>query len=339
MDWTAIWLSVRLAAATTLVLLAIGVPLAYWIVFSPRRWKFLVEAVVALPLVLPPTVLGFYVLVAIGPLSPVGRAYARLAGHGLPFTFEGLLIASVLYSLPFAVQPFAAEFASVDRRLLEASWSLGVSRLETFRRVVIPLSVRGLVTGIVLSFAHTLGEFGVVLMVGGNLPGVTRTVSISIYDAVQSLDYAAASRTSLLLLIVSFADPRVHVFAAAVGMAEAASLTAGRRGACTSRSRSGSPAGSRSTRARRRAPARVDAGAVRTVGRRQDDDPAPDRRVSSVPTPGVIRFGGDVWCDTARGVWQSAAIPPRRPRVSGADPVPAPHRPRQYCLRRQTLDL
>jgi molybdate transport system permease protein len=203
-DWSAIWLSVRLAVATTLVLLAIGVPLAYWIVFSPRRWKFIVESIVALPLVLPPTVLGFYVLVAIGPLSPLGRAYARFAGHGLPFTFEGLLIASVLYSMPFAVQPFAAEFASVDRRLLEASWSLGVSRVETFRRVVIPLSVRGLVTGIVLSFAHTLGEFGVVLMVGGNLPGVTRTVSISIYDSVQSLDYAAASRTSLLLLILSF---------------------------------------------------------------------------------------------------------------------------------------
>jgi molybdate transport system permease protein len=204
LDWTALWLSVRLAAATTVVLLAIGIPIAYWIAFSPRRWKFLVEAVVALPLVLPPTVLGFYVLVAIGPFSPVGRAYARVVGHGLPFTFEGLLIASVLYSLPFAVQPFAAEFASVDRRLLEASWTLGVSRLATFRRVVIPLSVRGLVTGVVLSFAHTLGEFGVVLMVGGNLPGVTRTVSISIYDSVQALDYAAASRTSLLLLTVSF---------------------------------------------------------------------------------------------------------------------------------------
>ena len=137
-------------------------------------------------------------------MSPLGRFYASLAGHGLPFTFEGLVIASVLYSMPFAVQPFSAEFASVDRRLLEASWSLGVSRLDTFRRVVLPLSIRGLVTGIVLSFAHTLGEFGVVLMVGGNLPGVTRTVSISIYDAVQSLDYASASRTSLLLLVVSF---------------------------------------------------------------------------------------------------------------------------------------
>jgi molybdate transport system permease protein len=203
-DWTALWLSVRLAATTTIVLLAIGVPLAYWIVFSERRWKFLVEAVVALPLVLPPTVLGFYVLMAIGPLSPIGRGYVRVAGHGLAFTFEGLLIASVLYSLPFAVQPFSAEFASVDRRLLEASWTLGVSRLATFRRIVIPLSTRGLVTGIVLSFAHTLGEFGVVLMVGGNLPGVTRTVSISIYDAVQSLDYEAASKTSLLLLVVSF---------------------------------------------------------------------------------------------------------------------------------------
>jgi molybdate transport system permease protein len=204
MDWTAIWLSVRLATTTTVVLVAIGIPIAYWIVYSTRRWKFLVEAVVALPLVLPPTVLGFYVLVAIGPLSPVGRAYARLVGHGLPFTFEGLLVASVLYSLPFAVQPFSTEFASVDRRLLEASWSLGVSPISTFRRVVLPLSTRGLITGIVLSFAHTLGEFGVVLMVGGNLPGTTRTVSISIYDSVQSLDYAAAARTSLLLLVVSF---------------------------------------------------------------------------------------------------------------------------------------
>jgi molybdate transport system permease protein len=205
MDWSALWLSVRLASATSAALLVGGVPLAYWIVFSPRRWKYIVEAIVALPLVLPPTVLGFYVLIAIGPLSPIGRAYARVAGHGLAFTFEGLLVASMLYSLPFAVQPFSAEFAAVDRRLIEASWSLGVSRAETFRRIVLPLSVRGLVTGIVLSFAHTLGEFGVVLMVGGNLPGVTRTVSISIYDAVQSLDYAVAARTSLLLLVVSFA--------------------------------------------------------------------------------------------------------------------------------------
>jgi len=204
MDWDALRVSLWLGAGTIALLLPWGIWFGRLLAVREFRGKLLVEALVTVPLVLPPTVLGFYVLVAIGPMSPVGRAYARVAGQGLPFTFEGLLIASVLYSLPFAVQPFAVEFASVDRRLLEASWSLGVSPLETFRRVVIPLSIRGLVTGIVLSFAHTLGEFGVVLMVGGNLPGVTRTVSISIYDAVQSLDYAAASRTSLLLLIVSF---------------------------------------------------------------------------------------------------------------------------------------
>ena len=204
MDWTAIWVSVRLSAVTMAILAIVGVPIAYWIAFSRWRWKFLVEAVVALPLVLPPTVLGFYILVAIGPASPIGRWYASAFGGALPFSFQGLVIASVLYSLPFAVQPFSAAFAGVDRRLIEASWCLGESRLATFVRVVLPLSVPGLVTGMVLSFAHTLGEFGVVLMVGGNLPGATRTVSISIYDAVQSLDYASASRTSLLLLVVSF---------------------------------------------------------------------------------------------------------------------------------------
>ncbi len=205
MDWTAMWVSVRLSAATMVVLLLVGTPIAYWIAFSKWRWKFLVEAIVALPLVLPPTVLGFYILVGIGPASPLGQLNTRLTGRGLAFTFEGLLIASVLYSLPFAVQPFSAAFASVDKNLLEVSWSLGVSRRSTFRRVVLPLSVRGLVTGMVLSFAHTLGEFGVVLMVGGNLPGVTRTVSIAIYDSVQALDYQAAWQTSLLLLLVSFA--------------------------------------------------------------------------------------------------------------------------------------
>jgi molybdate transport system permease protein len=204
MDWTAIWVSVRLSLATMVVLVVIGVPIAYWVAFSRWRWKFFVEAVVALPLVLPPTVLGFYVLMATGPRSPAGRLYETVAGSGLPFTFAGLLVASVLYSLPFAVQPFSAAFASVDARLIEASWSLGISRLETFRRIVLPLSVRGIVTGMVLSFAHTLGEFGVVLMVGGNRPGVTRTVSVSIYDQVQALDYASAGQTSLLLLVVSF---------------------------------------------------------------------------------------------------------------------------------------
>ena len=204
MDWTAIWVSARLAFITMVILLLAGMPIAYWLAFSRWRWKFAVEAVVALPLVLPPTVLGFYILVAIGPSSPVGRLYADAAGRALPFTFEGLLVASVLYSLPFAVQPFSAAFGSVDRRLLEASSSLGVSRARTFWRVVLPLSVRGVVSGMVLSFAHTLGEFGVVLMVGGNRPGVTRTISVSIYDSVQALDYQAAWQTSLLLLAVSF---------------------------------------------------------------------------------------------------------------------------------------
>lgn len=205
MDWNAITLSLRLAALTTLVLLVVGLPLAWWLAASRWRWKFLVEAVVALPLVLPPTVLGFYLLVAMGPRSPVGRLYEGVTGGGLAFSFPGLLIASVLYSLPFTVQPFAAAFGAVDRRLVEASWCLGESRTATFFRIVLPLSRSGVLTGMILSFAHTLGEFGVVLMVGGNLPGVTRTVSISIYDAMQSLDYAAAGKTSLLLLLVSFA--------------------------------------------------------------------------------------------------------------------------------------
>jgi molybdate transport system permease protein len=204
MDWQAIWLSVRLAASTTLVLLALGVPLAYWMAFSGRRWKFLVDAMVALPLVLPPTVLGFYVLLAIGPRSPAGAVYAKLTGGMLPFSFQGLLVASVLYSLPFTVQPVAAGFAAVDRKLLEASWCLGVSRLATFRRILVPLALPSIATGAILSFAHTMGEFGVVLMVGGNIAGVTRTVSISIYDQVQSLNYAAAGATSLFLLCFSF---------------------------------------------------------------------------------------------------------------------------------------
>jgi molybdate transport system permease protein len=204
MDWQAIWLSVKLASATTVILLLLGLPLAYWLTFSPRRWKFLVEALVALPLILPPTVLGFYILLALGPRSPVGALYATLTGGLLPFSFPGLLIASVLYSLPFTIQPVAAAFAGVDRKLIEASWCLGVSRAATFRRVVVPLARAGIAAGAVLSFAHTMGEFGVVLMVGGNIAGVTRTVSISIYDQVQALNYAAAWQTSLFLLGFSF---------------------------------------------------------------------------------------------------------------------------------------
>jgi len=204
MNWIAIGVTLKLAMLTALLLVVIGLPIAYWVSFSRWRWKFLVESVVALPLVLPPTVLGFYILVAIGPHSPFGRLYTDLVGHPLPFTFEGLLIASVLYSLPFAVQPFAAAFDQVDRRLIEASWTLGVSRAGTFFKLILPMSVAGVVTGFVLSFAHTLGEFGVVLMVGGNIEGVTRTVSIDIYDEVQALNYAGAARTALFLLAVSY---------------------------------------------------------------------------------------------------------------------------------------
>ena len=205
MDWQAVGLSLRLSACTTLVLVVLGLPLAYWIANTRLRGKFLIEAVVALPIVLPPTVLGFYVLMAIGPHSPLGRYYESLFGHRLPFTFQGLLVASVLYSLPFAVQPFTSAFATVDRRMIEASWCLGVGKLATFFRVALPLAWPGVLTGMVLSFAHTIGEFGVVLMIGGNLPGVTRTVSISVYDDVQALNYAAANQTSLALLVFSFA--------------------------------------------------------------------------------------------------------------------------------------
>ena len=204
MDWTALGVSLRLSFFTMILLLVIGTPIAYWVAFSRWKFKFLLEAIVALPLVLPPTVLGFYILLCIGPRSPIGTAYRDLTGNLLPFSFEGLLLASVLYSLPFAVQPFASAFGSVDRRLIEASRCLGSSPWKTFRRVILPLSVPGVVTGMVLSFAHTLGEFGVVLMIGGNLAGKTRTASISIYDNVQALDYDAAFETSLLLLAVSF---------------------------------------------------------------------------------------------------------------------------------------
>ncbi len=204
MDYAALLLSLRLALWTTLILLGVGLPIAWWLATSRWRWKFLVEAVVALPLVLPPTVLGFYLLLALGPRGPLGSAFESLFGTTLPFSFGGLLVASVLYSLPFSVQPFTAALAGVDRRLLEASWCLGVSPFQTFVRVVLPLSATGILSGMVLTFAHTLGEFGVVLMVGGNLEGRTRTASISIYDAVQALDYASAGRTALVLLVFSF---------------------------------------------------------------------------------------------------------------------------------------
>jgi molybdate transport system permease protein len=205
MNWQALWLTVRLATIVSGTLLVLGIPIAYWLTYARWRWKFLVEAMVALPIVLPPTVLGFYVLLALGSRSPLGRWWESLTGHTLAFTFEGLVIGSLIYSLPFAVQPFAASFGTVDPRLLRASASLGQSPLRTFIRVVLPLSKAGLVTGFALSFAHTLGEFGVVLMVGGNIPGVTRTISIDIYDQVEAAQYSSAHTTALVLLVISFA--------------------------------------------------------------------------------------------------------------------------------------
>jgi molybdate transport system permease protein len=200
MDWVAVTLTVKLAALTTLVLVLCGVPLAYWLATSTGRWRPVVDAAVALPLLLPPTVMGFYLLMSTGPDTVIGRIWERVAGGTIAFSFTGILLASVLYNLPFAVRPFAAGFAAVDRRLIEAARCLGSSPLRTFVRIVVPLSWPSLLTGIVLSFVHTVGEFGVVLMVGGNIPGVTRTIALSIYDDVQSLDYAAANTASLVLV-------------------------------------------------------------------------------------------------------------------------------------------
>ncbi|HTP50480.1 MAG TPA: molybdate ABC transporter permease subunit [Anaeromyxobacteraceae bacterium] len=205
MDAAALTLSVKLAGFTTAILLALGLPLAWWLATSRWRAKFLVEAVVSLPLVLPPTVLGFYLLVGLGTRSPAGRLFEAVAGHPFPFSFSGLLVASVLYSLPFAVQPFAAALAAVDRQLIEASHTLGVSPAATFLKVALPLAWPGVLAGAVLTFAHTLGEFGVVLMVGGNIPGRTRTLSVAIFDHVEALEYPAAHATAGLLLAVSFA--------------------------------------------------------------------------------------------------------------------------------------
>lgn len=204
MDWQSVGLTLRLSACASLLLLVLGLPLAHWLAFTRWRGRAFVEAVVALPLVLPPSVLGFYLLVAFGSKSPLGQAWLETTGRTLAFSFEGLLAASLLYSLPFAVQPFTAGFRSVKRPLIEASWCLGRSRLRTFATVILPLAWPGVLAGMVLSFAHTLGEFGTALMVGGNIAGVTRTVSISIYDSVQAMDYASAGWTAALLLGASF---------------------------------------------------------------------------------------------------------------------------------------
>jgi molybdate transport system permease protein len=200
----ALWLSLRLASVVSVLLLLIGLPIAYWVAFSHRRWKFLVEAIVALPLVLPPTVLGFYLLLLMGSNGPLGQLWMRWTGHPLAFTFSALVIGSLIYSLPFAVQPFAAAFTAVDPALISAAATLGASRWRRFRTIILPLSRAGVLSGVGLSFAHTLGEFGVVLMLGGNIEGATRTASIAIFDNVQALEYGAANHDALVLLAISF---------------------------------------------------------------------------------------------------------------------------------------
>lgn len=205
MDITALLLTIRLATVTTLILVLLALPLSYWLATTHWRGKIFLEALVALPVVLPPTVLGFYLLVLLGPQTVFGRTVTHLLGHPLAFSFSGLVVGSVIYSLPFAVQPMVAGFTAVGPVLIEAAAVLGSGRWDTLRRVMLPLSRGSILVAAVLSFAHTVGEFGVVLMIGGNLPGVTRTLSIALYDQVQDFSYAQANRTALVLLAVSFA--------------------------------------------------------------------------------------------------------------------------------------
>ena len=199
-----LWLTLRLAGVTVVVLLVIGTPLAWWLAHTRSRARTVVEAVVAMPLVLPPTVLGFYLLILLGPHGWIGSVSQVVTGSGLSFTFTGLVIASVLYSLPFVVQPLHGAFESIGKNPLEAAWSLRASKLDTFFTIVSPMASRGYLTAIVLGFAHTLGEFGVVLMVGGNIPGKTKVLSIAIYDHVEVLEYTQAHVLSAGLLLFSF---------------------------------------------------------------------------------------------------------------------------------------
>jgi molybdate transport system permease protein len=203
MDSQALWLTLRLALTTTALLLAIALPLAWWIASGNGVIRALAQSIVALPLVLPPTVLGFYLLVALGPLTAPGRLIIRILGHPLAFSFSGLVIGSVLYSLPFAVQPLVAGFRAIDPALAEVASTLGASPLRIFRTITLPLAKASLITAAVLTFTHTVGEFGVVLMLGGNIPGATRTLSIALYDQVQDFNYTVANRTAGVLLIFS----------------------------------------------------------------------------------------------------------------------------------------
>jgi len=203
-DLQAIWLTVRLAGIVTLILLLIGTPIAWWLARSKAWWKGPVGAVVALPLVLPPSVLGFYLLLAMGPNGPVGHLTQMLGIGNLPFTFWGLVLASVFYSLPFMVQPLQTAFEAVGERPLEVAATLRASPLDTFFTVAVPLALPGFLTASILTFAHTVGEFGVVLMIGGNIPGVTRVASVQIYDHVEAMDYLQAHRLSAVMLVFSF---------------------------------------------------------------------------------------------------------------------------------------
>lgn len=205
MDWQALALTLRLAAATTALLLLIAIPLAWWIVVTRSRLRVLIEAVTTLPLLLPPTVLGFYLLVLLGPRTPIGRAWIHLTGHTLAFSFAGLVAGSMIYSLPFAVQPLVAGFSAVEPALIEQARLLSASQWRTLRELLLPLSMRSVITAAVLCFTHTIGEFGVVLMIGGDIPGSTRTLSISIFDQVQDFHYGIANRTALVLIIISVA--------------------------------------------------------------------------------------------------------------------------------------
>ncbi|MGF1639408.1 MAG: molybdate ABC transporter permease subunit [Rhodospirillales bacterium] len=203
-DLGPLWLTLRLAAITTVILLLIGTPIAWWLAHTRSRAKAVVEAVTALPLVLPPTVLGFYLLVLLSPTSPIGRFWLEATGTTLTFSFQGLIVASVLYSMPFTVQPLQGAFEAIGRGPLEAAASLRAPPLDAFFTVAAPMAIRGYLTASVLSFAHTIGEFGVVLMVGGNIPGRTKVISIAIYEHVETIDYGAAHTLSAILLAVSF---------------------------------------------------------------------------------------------------------------------------------------
>ena len=203
-DWQALWLTARLAGVVTMILLVLGTPIAWWLARSRSRWKAPIGAVVALPLVLPPSVLGFYLLLAMGPDGPLGQLTQALGLPPLPFTFTGLVVASVFYSLPFMVQPLQSAFEAMGERPMEVAATLRASPLDAFFTVAVPLAAPGFLTASILTFAHTVGEFGVVLMIGGNLPGISRVASVQIYDHVESLDYGQAHRLAAVMLVFSF---------------------------------------------------------------------------------------------------------------------------------------